>query len=167
MQENLFTRKEMAQAWEGFKPGQWSETIDVRDFIQQNYEPYYGDESFLAEATEDTLSIWRSMDKLIQEQVRSRTITVDLERFSGIDNFAPGYIDKDKELIVGLQTDEPMKRIMNPYGGFRMVKNALAAYNLEMDRNWKEALPSSERRTMTAFLTLTPPRCVLSARWDS
>jgi formate C-acetyltransferase len=133
MQENLFTRKEMAQAWEGFKPGQWSETIDVRDFIQQNYEPYYGDESFLAEATEDTLSIWRSMDKLIQEQVRSRTITVDLERFSGIDNFAPGYIDKDKELIVGLQTDEPMKRIMNPYGGFRMVKNALAAYNLEMD----------------------------------
>ncbi|MDI9441690.1 MAG: formate C-acetyltransferase [Firmicutes bacterium] len=123
----------MAQAWEGFKPGQWSETIDVRDFIQQNYEPYYGDESFLAEATEDTLSIWRSMDKLIQEQVRSRTITVDLERFSGIDNFAPGYIDKDKELIVGLQTDEPMKRIMNPYGGFRMVKNALAAYNLEMD----------------------------------
>lgn len=133
MQENLFTRKEMAQAWEGFKPGQWSETIDVRDFIQQNYEPYYGDESFLAEATEDTLSIWRSMDKLIQEQVRSRTITVDLERFSGIDNFAPGYIDKDKELIVGLQTDEPMKRIMNPYGGFRMVKNALAAYNLQMD----------------------------------
>lgn len=133
MQENLFTRKEMAQAWEGFKPGQWSETIDVRDFIQQNYEPYYGDESFLAGATEDTLSIWRSMDKLIQEQVRSRTITVDLERFSGIDNFAPGYIDKDKELIVGLQTDEPMKRIMNPYGGFRMVKNALAAYNLEMD----------------------------------
>ena len=133
MQENLFTRKEMAQSWEGFKPGQWSETIDVRDFIQQNYEPYYGDESFLAEATEDTLSIWRSMDKLIQEQVRSRTITVDLERFSGIDNFAPGYIDKDKELIVGLQTDEPMKRIMNPYGGFRMVKNALAAYNLEMD----------------------------------
>lgn len=83
--------------------------------------------------TDDTKSLWNKVDEMIQEEVRSKTIKVDLERFSGIDNFAPGYIDKDRELIVGLQTDEPLKRIMNPYGGFRMVKNALEAYGMEMD----------------------------------
>ena len=75
---------------------------------------------------------------LIREEVKSRTIKVDLERFSGIDNFEPGYIDKDKEVIVGLQTDEPLKRIMDPYGGFRMLKNALNAYGLEMDPELEE-----------------------------
>ena len=83
--------------------------------------------------TDDTKSLWNKVDEMIQEEVRSKTIKVDLERFSGIDNFAPGYIDKDRELIVGLQTDEPLKRIMNPYGGFRMAKNALEAYGMEMD----------------------------------
>ena len=75
---------------------------------------------------------------MIQNEVRSITIKVDLERFSGIDNFAPGFIDQDKETIVGLQTDEPMKRIMNPYGGFRMLKNALDAYGLQMDPEMEE-----------------------------
>lgn len=138
MQENLFKRPEMAEAWAGFKAGRWSETIDVRDFIQQNYTPYYGDESFLAGPTARTAELWRQVDALIQEEVRSQTIKVDLERFSGIDNFAPGYIDRDKEVIVGLQTDEPLKRIMNPYGGFRMLKNALDAYGLKMDPEMEE-----------------------------
>ncbi|HPT61236.1 MAG TPA: formate C-acetyltransferase [Bacillota bacterium] len=133
MKQNLFDREEMAKAWEGFVPGNWSEEIDVRDFIQKNYTPYLGDQSFLEGPTDDTKSLWNKVDEMIQEEVRSKTIKVDLERFSGIDNFAPGYIDKDKELIVGLQTDEPLKRIMNPYGGFRMVKNALEAYGMEMD----------------------------------
>ena len=133
MQENLFARNEMAIAWEGFKPGPWSEGINLRDFIQKNYHPYYGDESFLEGPTEDTISLWDDVNARIQEEVRTRTINVDLERFSGIDNFAPGYIDKNKELVVGLQTDEPLKRIMNPYGGFRMVKNSLKAYGLKMD----------------------------------
>jgi len=128
----------MAKAWAGFKPGRWSETIDVRDFIQSNYTPYYGDESFLAGPTARTASLWNQANDLIQEEVRSKTIKVDLERFSGIDNFAPGYIDRDKEVIVGLQTDEPMKRIMNPYGGFRMLKNSLNAYGLEMDPEMEE-----------------------------
>ena len=123
----------MTKAWEGFNRGTWSEKIDVRDFIQKNYNPYFGDEHFLEKPTEDTSALWNKVNDLIQEEVRNKTIKVDLERFSGIDNFAPGYIDKDKELIVGLQTDEPMKRIMNPYGGFRMVKNALNAYGLEMN----------------------------------
>ena len=133
MKQNLFDREELAKAGEGFVPGNWSEEIDVRDFIQKNYTPYLGDQSFLEGPTDDTKSLWNKVDEMIQEEVRSKTIKVDLERFSGIDNFAPGYIDKDRELIVGLQTDEPLKRIMNPYGGFRMVKNALEAYGMEMD----------------------------------
>jgi len=133
MKENLFDRPAMAQAWAGFKPGRWSETIDVRDFIQRNYTPYYGDESFLAGRTARTAELWNQVNSLIQEEGRSRTIKVDLERFSGIDSFPPGYIDRDKEVVVGLQTDEPLKRIMNPYGGFRMLKSALDAYGLQMD----------------------------------
>jgi formate C-acetyltransferase len=133
LQENLFARKEMAIAWKGFKPGSWSEGINLRDFIQKHYHPYHGDESFLEGPTEDTISLWSDVNARIQEEVRTRTINVDLERFSGIDNFEPGYIDKDKELVVGLQTDQPLKRIMNPYGGFRMVKNSLKAYGLKMD----------------------------------
>ncbi|NLM38522.1 MAG: formate C-acetyltransferase [Firmicutes bacterium] len=123
----------MAKAWEGFIPGKWSEGIDVRDFIQKNYNPYYGDASFLEGPTENTTSLWNKVDEMIQTEVRNKTINVDLERFSGIDNFEPGYIEADKEVVVGLQTDEPLKRIMNPYGGFRMLKNALDAYGLEMD----------------------------------
>jgi len=133
MKENLFNRDEMAKAWEGFIPGKWSEGIDVRDFIQKNYNPYYGDASFLQGPTENTTSLWNKVDEMIQTEVRNKTINVDLERFSGIDNFEPGYIEADKEVVVGLQTDEPLKRIMNPYGGFRMLKNALDAYGLEMD----------------------------------
>lgn len=133
MRDNLFDRPEMAEAWEGFEPGNWSEEIDVRDFIQKNYEPYFGDHSFLEDATENTKQLWDHVNALIQDEVRNRTVKVDLERFSGIDNFPPGYIDQDKELIVGLQTDEPLKRIMNPYGGFRMLKNSLDAYGLKMD----------------------------------
>ena len=133
MKENLFNRDEMAKAWEGFIPGKWSEGIDVRDFIQKNYNPYYGDASFLEGPTENTTSLWNKVDEMIQTEVRNKTINVDSERFSGIDNFEPGYIEADKEVVVGLQTDEPLKRIMNPYGGFRMLKNALDAYGLEMD----------------------------------
>ena len=123
----------MMAAWEGFVKGNWSEEIDVRDFIQKNYEPYLDDEGFLEGSTKETKELWNKVNELIQKEVKNKTINVDLERFSGIDNFDPGYIDRDREVIVGLQTDEPMKRIMNPYGGFRMVKNSLDAYGLEMD----------------------------------
>ena len=133
MRKELFERTEMAAAWKGFKPGNWSCGIDVRDFIQQNYEPYDGDASFLEDATERTKALWNQVDDLIQEEVRSRSISVDLEHFSGIDNFPPGYIDRDQELIVGLQTDEPLKRMINPYGGVRMVESALKAYGLSME----------------------------------
>ncbi len=122
----------MQQAWNGFKTGKWTEEINVSDFINLNYQPYEGDDSFLAEATEATASLWEQANGLIQNEIKTGKINVDLERFSGIDNFAPGYLDREKEKIVGFQTDAPMKRIMNPYGGFRMVESSLAAYGLEM-----------------------------------
>lgn len=120
-------------AWRGFKKGNWSENIDTRDFIQLNYTPYEGDESFLAEPTERTKNLWRKAEDLILEEVRSKTIKVDTTRVSGINNYPAGYLDKENELIVGFQTDEPMKRIVNPYGGYRMVTNSLDAYGLKMD----------------------------------
>ena len=120
-------------AWRGFKKGNWSENIDTRDFIQLNYTPSEGDESFLAEPTERTKNLWKKAEDLILEEVRSKTIKVDTTRVSGINNYPAGYLDKENELIVGFQTDEPMKRIVNPYGGYRMVTNSLDAYGLKMD----------------------------------
>lgn len=120
-------------AWRCFKKGNWSENIDTRDFIQLNYTPYEGDESFLAEPTERTKNLWKKAEDLILEEVRSKTIKVDTTRVSGINNYPAGYLDKENELIVGFQTDEPMKRIVNPYGGYRMVTNSLDAYGLKMD----------------------------------
>ena len=120
-------------AWRGFNKGNWNENIDVRDFIQLNYTPYEGDESFLADATERTKKLWKKAEDLILEEVRNKTIKVDTTRVSGINSFPAGYLDKDNELIVGFQTDEPMKRIVNPYGGYRMVTNSLNAYGLKMD----------------------------------
>lgn len=119
------------KAWLGFTKGNWSETIDTRDFIQKNYKPYLDDEDFLTGASENTLALWQKVSGLIQNEIKHKAIAVDTTKFSGIDNFEAGYIDKDKELIVGLQTDSPMKRIMNPYGGMRMVENSLKAYNIE------------------------------------
>lgn len=134
----LFEREEMKRAWQGFESGPWSEDIDVRDFIQKNYSPYEGDDEFLVGKSKKTEKVWAEASRLIQEEVKNKTISVDLERFSGIDNFNPGYIDKDNEVIFGLQTDAPLKRIMNPYGGFRMVENSLNAYDLEVDERLKE-----------------------------
>ena len=136
--KSLLNRDEFKTAWESFNEGNWSENIDLRDFIQKNYKPYEGDDDFLESSTKRTIGLWDEVNSLIQEEVKEKTVKVDLETFSGIDNYKPGYIKKEEELIVGLQTDEPLKRIMNPYGGFRMVEGALDAYNLEMDESMKE-----------------------------
>lgn len=135
---NLKERELMQTAWDGFVEGNWSESIDVRDFIQKNYTPYEGDDSFLVEPTENTTYLWNKVSDIIQEEVRDKKVTVEMSKFSGVDNFEPGYIEKEKEAIVGLQTDEPMKRIMNPYGGFRMLKTSLDAYGYELDTHMEE-----------------------------
>ena len=127
------TMEQMQKAWEGFRGGDWSSQINTRDFIQKNYTPYTGDDAFLAGPTERTSCLWARVSAMIQNEVRNKTLSVDLTRFSGIDSFEAGYIDREQEVIVGLQTDAPLKRMMNPYGGFRMVENSLRAYGLEMD----------------------------------
>lgn len=119
--------------WDGFKKGDWTQEVNVRDFIQLNYTPYEGDEAFLAKESERTKILWGKAEKIIKDEILTNSVKVDTTKFSGIDNYGPGYLDKENELIVGYQTDEPLKRIVNPYGGYRMVKNSLDAYGLEMD----------------------------------
>ena len=115
-------------AWRGFKTGEWRHVVNVRNFIQKNYTPYAGGDGFLEGTTEKTKKVWEKAHGLILEEVKKGIVDVDTTVVSGIDNFAPGYIDKDNEVIVGLQTDAPLKRIVNPFGGMRMAKSALEQY---------------------------------------
>jgi len=121
-------------AWKGFQPGLWQADIDVRDFIQQNYTPYDGDESFLAPATARTLGIWSRLTALFPEERKKGVLDISLIP-SSITAHTPGYIDKDNEVIVGLQTDAPLKRAIMPNGGFRMVMGALKTYGYTADPN--------------------------------
>lgn len=132
----------MFNEWQGFVGGNWQENIDVRNFIQKNYKLYEGDKSFLAPLTENTKKVWEKASALIIEEIKKGIIDVATDRVSGIDNYEPGYIDKDHEVIVGLQTDAPLKRIVNPWGGFRMVKSSLEAYGYELDKNIEKYFPS-------------------------
>ncbi|AGX42256.1 formate C-acetyltransferase [Clostridium saccharobutylicum] len=123
----------MFKQWEGFSDGTWKEGVDVRNFIQKNYKLYEGDSSFLESTTEKTDRVWEKAYALIVEEVRKGIIDVATDRVSGIDNYEAGYIDKDNEVIVGLQTDAPLKRIVNPFGGMRMVKSSLEEYGYKLD----------------------------------
>ena len=128
--------------WEGFKEGLWTEEVDVRDFIQKNYIPYEGNESFLAEATEKTKNLWGKCEDLLVLEQKKGVLDIDTEHFSGIDNFKPGYIDRENETIVGLQTDAPLKRMVNFYGGLRMADEALADYGYAFDEETLSVLKS-------------------------
>jgi formate C-acetyltransferase len=119
-------------AWRGFAPGPWTEGVDVRDFIQRNYAPYDGDASFLTPATERTRALWERLGTLFEEERRRGVLDVS-QTPSTITAHEPGYIDRDAELIVGLQTDAPLKRAIFPAGGFRMVQAGLEAYGYEVD----------------------------------
>ncbi|NBG87108.1 formate C-acetyltransferase [Isachenkonia alkalipeptolytica] len=121
------------KAWDGFKGFQWKDSINVREFIQQNYTPYEGDDLFLEGCTERTKSLWEKGEAAITEEIREGKVAIDTTRFSGIANYPPGYLNRKKELIHGFQSDQPLKRIVNPYGGYRMVQDALKAYDHEMD----------------------------------
>jgi len=119
-------------AWRGFAPGPWTEGIHVRDFIQRNYAVYDGNASFLAPATERTRNLWESLGALFEEERRRGVLDVS-QVPSSITAHDPGYIDRDAELITGLQTDAPLKRAIFPNGGFRMVEAGLTAYGYEVD----------------------------------
>ena len=120
-------------AWEGFRTGEWRHLVNVRNFIQKNYTPYTGDDSFLAPISPRTAKVWEKAHALIVEELKKGIIDVETHVVSGIDNFEPGYIDQENEVIVGLQTDAPLKRIVNLYGGMRMAESALHEYGYELD----------------------------------
>src|ERR1044072_4883918 len=120
------------EAWRGFKPGLWQRDINVRWFLQNNYTPYEGDDSFLAPATKRTRGIWKKLEELFVEERKKSVLDVSLIP-SSITAHAPGYIDKENEVIVGLQTEAPLKRAIMPNGGLRMVLSSLKAYNYEPD----------------------------------
>jgi formate C-acetyltransferase len=126
------TPKAMSSAWDGFRGGIWKKEIDVRDFIQQNYEPYLGDESFLAGPTGRTRNVWSRLNELFADERRKGVLDIS-QIPSSITAHGPGYIDRDKEIIVGLQTDAPLKRAIMPNGGLRMVVSALEAFGYEPD----------------------------------
>ncbi len=121
------------KAWEGFHTGEWRHLVNVRNFIQKNYTPYEGDESFLEGISKKTEKVWGKAHDLIVEEIQKGIIDVETKKVSGINNFAPGYLDKDNEVIVGFQTDAPLKRIVNLYGGMRMATSALKEYGYELD----------------------------------
>ena len=123
---------EVVSPWQGFKTGLWQKQINVRDFIQQNYEPYEGDDSFLAGATARTTNLWNRLNELFVEERKRGVLDISLIP-SSITAHDPGYIDRNNEVIVGLQTEAPLKRAIMPNGGFRMVVNALKTYGYEAD----------------------------------
>lgn len=125
----------MNEAWREFKEGKWNNTIDVSNFIDLNYHPYLGDEAFLSGPTEKTKKVWKKCEDLLREELKKHVLDIDTERVSGINSFPPGYIDKENEVIFGLQTDAPLKRMLNPFGGIRLVEKELEVYNYKVDSN--------------------------------
>lgn len=122
------------KAWEGFKTNKWQDEINVRDFIVNNYTPYEGDDSFLAPATARTEKMWKTVAELMKkERENNGLLDADTSVVSSITSHKAGYINKEEEVIVGLQTDAPLKRALMPYGGYRMVEGSCQAYNLELD----------------------------------
>ena len=124
---------EFTNAWRGFKKGKWDKTINVRDFIQNNYTPYEGDSSFLADATESTKKLWsKVMDLYQKERENGGVLDCSADVASTITSHGPGYIDKELETIVGLQTDAPLKRAIMPEGGIRIVEKSCEAYGFKV-----------------------------------
>ena len=124
---------ESCTAWSGFHSGEWNHEVNVRNFIQKNYTPYEGTDAFLVGPTEHTQKVWEKAHALIVEEIHKGIIDVETNAISGINNFKPGYIDQENEVIVGLQTDAPLKRIVNLYGGMRTAQSALEQYGYQLN----------------------------------
>lgn len=145
----------MKNEWRNFKEGNWCNKIDVRDFIQSNYTPYDKDESFLTGKTEKTTRVWNKCEELLKEELKKKVLDIDVDNMSGINSFNPGYIDKENEVIFGLQTDKPLKRMVNPYGGIRMVYQELDSYgyklNPEVDKYFNEFRKTHNQGVFDAY----------------
>jgi len=143
--------------WRGFAPGPWTEQVDVRDFIQRNYAPYTGDASFLAGPTARTTGIWSKLLAMFPAERERGIHDVDASTPSTITSHAPGYIDEANELIVGLQTDAPLKRAIIPNGGWRMVENALRTYGYEPDPDVKRIFTQYRKTHNDGVFDVYPP----------
>ena len=143
------------EEWKNFKGDLWKKEINVSDFIKNNYKEYTGDESFLSGTTEKTDKVWGKCLDLLKEELERHVLDIDTDNMSGINSFKPGYIDKDNEIIVGLQTDAPLKRMINPYGGIRMVYQELDAYgyklNPEVDKYFNEFRKTHNQGVFDAY----------------
>ena len=123
------------EAWKNFKGEKWKQTIDVATFIKENYKEYKGDESFLQGPTEKTKKVWATCEKLFVKENKKGVLDIELNKISGINSYGAGYICKQIDVVVGLQTDAPLKRIVNPYGGMRMVEKSLEAYHATLNKS--------------------------------
>lgn len=146
-------------AWDEFNPGPWTETIDVRDFIARNYTPYQGDASFLAGPTEKTLRTWDTLERdYLSVERQRRVYDVDTDTPTDIDAFDPGYISEDDDVIVGLQTDTPLKRAMMPFGGWRMVRQALGEAGKEVNPQVEEVFTKYRKTHNDGVFDIYTPR---------
>lgn len=146
-----------SHAWRGFVSGPWQDGIDVRDFIQRNYTPYLGDGGFLAGPTERTRHIWDTLLGMFPEEREKGVYDVDPTTPALITAHAPGYIDRDREVVVGLQTDAPLKRAIMPFGGYRMVENALTTYGYEIDPTVREIFTKYRKTHNDGVFDVYPP----------
>ena len=147
--------------WDGFEGRLWKEEINVRQFIQDNYTPYDGDESFLADPTDATNKLWDALQKLQKEErAKGGVLDMETEVVTGITAYGPGYIDeslKDLEQIVGLQTDKPLKRAFMPYGGIKMAVQAAETYGYEVSDKLKEIFTKYHKTHNTAVFDAYTP----------
>ncbi len=147
--------------WDGFEGRLWKEEINVRQFIQDNYTPYDGNEDFLAEPTEATNKLWGALQKLQkQERAKGGVLDMETEVVTGITAYGPGYIDeslKDLETIVGLQTDKPLKRAFMPYGGIKMAVQACETYGYQVSDQLKEIFTKYHKTHNTAVFDAYTP----------
>ncbi len=151
------------EQWKDFIKGNWTENIDVRDFIQKNYNPYEGSQEFLAEATERTKQLFKKASELMDIELKKGILDVDTVRISGIDSFEAGYLDVENEIIVGFQTDAPLKRMMNPFGGIRMVEQSLDAYDYYADKNLTDVFHKYRKTHNEGVFDVYTPE-IISAR---
>ncbi|NNU28630.1 formate C-acetyltransferase [Isoptericola sediminis] len=144
-------------AWEGFVPGPWCDTVDVRDFIQRNYTPYVGDATFLAGPTERTDALWARLSAMFPVERENGVYDVSYDVPAGITAHEPGYIDPASEIIVGLQTDAPLKRAIMPNGGWRMVEGALNTYGYPVDQDLKKVFTEYRKTHNQGVFDVYPP----------
>ncbi len=155
----------MKEQWQGFKGSKWQDEVDVRDFIQNNYKPYNGDESFLEGPTESTNTLWEKLQKLQKEErAKGGVLDMETEVVSSLTAYSPGYLDKDLEKVVGLQTDKPLKRAFMPYGGIRMSEEACETYGYKPSEKLHEIFTKYHKTHNDAVFSAYTPEMRLARR---